>query len=381
MQVIVVGGGVAGAASAIALRRIGAEVTVYEAYRDPAGPVGSFLSLAVNGLRGLELLDLPPVRDLGFEVDRQRMWSASGRLLGDTPRGRREGDTLRSVTLMRGHLVEALRDKALQAGAHIVTGERLVDATTTPHGVRAEFSSGRTAEADLLIGADGIRSATRRILDPHAPEPVYAGLYHASGTASGLGLEPGRFNMIFARNGAFAHLTTPDGTTWWSAQTAAPTPPDPATVDLPHLAALYPEKQPSAILRAATHLHRPTIQHTLAEVPVWHDDRIVLVGDAGHPVGAGQGASMAVEDAVVLAGLLATSPAPAALAAYDQARRARIGRMAKAASKNRDAKTAGPIRRRLNDVLMSVALRHFHDRATGWLYTHRLDPLPVPAPR
>ncbi len=93
MRVIVVGGGVAGAASAIALRRIGAEVTVYEAYADRQ--VGSFLSLAVNGLRGLDALGcLEQVQRAGFAVLRQRMWASSGRLLGDVPRGRLSADPL-----------------------------------------------------------------------------------------------------------------------------------------------------------------------------------------------------------------------------------------------------------------------------------------------
>src|SRR4051812_20174122 len=56
MRVVVVGGGVAGSTAAIALRRIGAEVTVLEAYVDPAGQVGSFLSLAYNGLSALDEL-------------------------------------------------------------------------------------------------------------------------------------------------------------------------------------------------------------------------------------------------------------------------------------------------------------------------------------
>src|SRR5262245_50623934 len=132
MKVIVVGGGVAGAASAIALRRIGADVTVYEAWTDPAGEVGSFLSLAGNGLRGLDALGcLEPVQRAGIDVPHQRMWSSSGRLLATVPRGRPAGDPLHSVTLRRGHLVEQLRAEALRRGAHIVTGQRLVDAEAT----------------------------------------------------------------------------------------------------------------------------------------------------------------------------------------------------------------------------------------------------------
>lgn len=119
--------------------------------------------------------------------------------------------------------------------------------------------------------------------------------------------------------------------------------------------------------------------HALATVPVWHDDRIVLAGDAWHPVGAGQGASMAIEDAVVLARCLAgtgdTSTAqPAtlatALAAYGQARRDRVARMLKAGDDNRDAKALGPIARRLRNLIMPVVFPFAYERATAWLYDY-----------
>lgn len=383
MNVMVIGGGVAGAASAIALRQIGAQVTLYEAYAEPAGQVGSFLSLASNGLRVLRSLEvLEQVQEAGIDVPGQRMWSSSGRLLGDVPRGRLRGDTLHSVTLMRGALVQTLRAKALAAGAVIVTGERLVDAVTTKEGVRAVFASGRTAEASLLLGADGIWSATRPLLDPDAPTPEYAGLYSISGIADGIETEPGIFNMTFARNGAFIHLAAPGGKVWWSAQVSCPAPPELGLTDgqwLRRLAGLYRHEQvPSAILGATAELHRPTLMHRLDAVPVRQGGRIALLGDAGHPVGAGQGASMALEDALVLAQSLAAKPSvAAALSAYEAARSARIAKMVKAASDNRDAKTAGPLARRMRDLVMPVAVRLFYGKATAWLYTHDCGELPA----
>ncbi|TRV80784.1 salicylate 1-monooxygenase [Streptomyces sp. 130] len=383
MNVIVVGGGVAGAASAIALRRLGVEVAVYEAYAEPAGRVGSFLSLASNGLRVLRALGvLEQVRRAGVEVPRQRMWAGSGKLLGDVPRGRLGGDDLHSVTLMRGALVETLRAEALAAGARIVTGERLVDAVATETGVRAVFASGRTAEASLLIGADGIHSVTRTLLDPHAPVPAYAGLYSISGVSEGVSVEPGVFHMTFARNGAFLHLAAPDGRVWWSAQVASPGEPDLDRAEgawLTHLAGLHRhERVPSAVLAATTALHRPTLTHTLDAVTVRHDDRIVLLGDADHPVGAGQGASMALEDALVLARALGTeSSVPAALSAYDAARSGRLARMARAAAGNRDSKTAGPLGRWARDLMMPVGIRLFYEKATSWLYAYDCGELPA----
>jgi len=223
MRTIVIGGGVAGTAAAIALRGIGAEVTVYEAHEDPAGDVGSFVSVATNGLRGLDALGcLAPVQAAGVDIPRQRMWSAGGWLLGDVPRGRRSGDTLHSVTLLRGRLVAALREAAVAAGARIVTGERLVGVTETPGGSTVELAGGRREVAELVVAADGIWSTARGRLDPAAPQPEYAGLYAVSGVSTMDGIEPGVFNMTFARNGAFIHLAAGNDEVWWQAQIADP---------------------------------------------------------------------------------------------------------------------------------------------------------------
>ncbi|MFC4060480.1 FAD-dependent oxidoreductase [Planomonospora corallina] len=385
MRVIVVGAGVAGAASAIALRRTGAEVTVVEAHEDPGGEVGSFLSLAVNGLRALDALGCGrAVAERGFEVARQRMWAGSGRLLGDVPRGRPADEPRNSVTLMRGHLVEELRAAALREGAEIVTGLRLApeEVAGVPAGAGTSAPSGfpagaDMAGADLVVGADGIWSAVRRALDPAAPVPRYAGIHSVSGISRGVPASvaggPGVFNMTFARNGAFIHLTAPGGEVWWTAQVSSGR--EPSDTGLERLEELYlGEETPLAIMRGTVRLHRSVLHHVLAEVPVWQDGRTVLVGDAAHPVGSGQGAAMALEDAVVLGrALKQEGSVSAALARYDRERRVRLTKMARAASANRDAKTAGPVGRRMRELVMPLVFRRFHAGATAWLYAEDLS--------
>jgi 2-polyprenyl-6-methoxyphenol hydroxylase-like FAD-dependent oxidoreductase len=377
MRTIVIGGGVAGATTALALGRIGAEVTVYEAYADPAGEVGSFVSLATNGLRGLEALGcLPQIQSAGFEVPRQRMWSASGRLLGDVPRGRRSSDTLHSITVMRGRLVAELRTAAESAGARIITGRRLTGVTETADGVTAEFADGHRATADLLVAADGIWSTVRPILDPAAPTPEYAGLYAMSGVARGVDIEPGVFNMTFARNGAFIHLATPHGEVWWSAQIADPVEPQRHGLTdaqwLQRTAELYRrEPVPSAVIAATSHLHPPVIMHAVDPIQTWHSRRTVLVGDAAHPVGAGQGAAMAIEDAVALARSMCDNVTiDDALTAFDSERRPRITKLLDAAEDNRGMKKAGPIKRNLQTLAMRAFVPLFYEKATTWLYTY-----------
>ncbi|MBW8486458.1 FAD-dependent oxidoreductase [Actinomadura parmotrematis] len=384
MKAIVAGGGVAGAAAGLALARTGVRVRVYESHEDPAGPVGSFVSLAANGLRGLRALGvLDAVQAAGFPVERQRLWSGSGRLMGDVPRGRLSGDPLHSVTLMRADLVRELRAAALAAGAEIVTGARVTGAEHAGGGVRVALADGGADEADLLVGADGIWSATRRVLDPAAPEPAFGGQYSLAGTADPVpGADPGTFNMMFCRAGAFIAIAAPGGAVWWAAQVTAGRAPDLGAVALDVVRDLFPENMPAAVLRAATAVHRPTLHHVLKPVRVWRDDRVVLVGDASHPVGAGQGASMAIEDAAVLAhALRARGGVAAGLASYEADRRERVASLVKMAAANRDAKTAGPVARRVRDAVMPVVLRLFYERSTAWLYTREpvLDGAAEPA--
>jgi salicylate hydroxylase len=230
-----------------------------------------------------------------------------------------------------------------------------------------------------VVGADGIWSATRPFVDPGAPVPAYAGQYSVSGVSSGrgLGLEPGSWNMIYGRHGAFIYLPVPDGSVWWSAQVSSPEPAGPDAAALDGLVALYAgEERAASILRAAgTVPAAVTNMHVLAPVPHWHDDRTVLVGDAAHPVGSGQGASMAIEDAIVLAQEIQRADGDsvslrAALAGYDERRRARVARMARTAASNRDAKVAGPLAARMRDLMMPLFVGRFHEKATAWLYAY-----------
>ena len=140
------------------------------------------------------------------------------------------------------------------------------------------------------------------------------------------------------------------------------------------------EPLPGAVLAAATALDRTTVQHVLPPVRVWHRGDVVLVGDAAHPVGAGQGASMAIEDGLALAAALASAPSVAAgLAAYEAARRPRIAKVVRSADGNRATKQAGPVRRRLQELVMPLVMSRGYERATGWLFDHRLEP-PSAAP-
>ncbi|MFF5231825.1 FAD-dependent oxidoreductase [Dactylosporangium sp. NPDC000521] len=370
MEAMVIGGGVAGPVAAIALRRIGWDVTVHEAYADPAGDVGSFVSLGANGLRALDAIGCrDAVAARGTALPLLRLRSGRGKLLGEAARGR--------VTLMRGRLVETLRDLALESGARLVTGRRL---TGVGPGRTAVFADGGTATADLIVGADGIHSRLRTVIDPDAPVAHYAGLWTVGGRSAHR-VEPGAFTITFGARATMVCAPTTAGTLW-AAQVPSATPPTGA-VDHDALAALFARDHgpAAALVRDTEQWHPRTVMQALpGGVPRWHRDRMVVLGDAAHPMGAGQGANLAVEDAVVLARCLRdTSGLDAALARYEQLRRPRTDQMLKVAGANRDAKVAGPFTARARDLLMPFLFRRFADKGGAWMHDYDVEWNTVPA--
>jgi 2-polyprenyl-6-methoxyphenol hydroxylase-like FAD-dependent oxidoreductase len=105
---------------------------------------------------------------------------------------------------------------------------------------------------------------------------------------------------------------------------------------------------------------------------------VVLAGDAAHAVApsSGQGASMAIEDAVVLGRCLADRPGdlPGALAAYEQARRARVEKVVAVGRRNGSGKTAGPIGAAIRDALLPLVMRMLYRKGNpqAWILDHRV---------
>lgn len=113
---------------------------------------------------------------------------------------------------------------------------------------------------------------------------------------------------------------------------------------------------------------------------------MVIIGDAAHAVSpsAGQGASMAIEDAITLAKCLRDIPdVPQALTRYETLRRNRVELVVAQGRRNGNGKTAGPIARIVRDLVMPIAMRRMfrdgHD-PMGWIWNHHIDwHTPIPA--
>ena len=107
---------------------------------------------------------------------------------------------------------------------------------------------------------------------------------------------------------------------------------------------------------------------------------MLVIGDAAHAVGAGQGASMAIEDGVVLANCLRGGPTVEdGLVRYQQLRRHRVGRVLESGKANSESKTLGPLQKRIADLLMPIFFRFFYQRSTAWLFTYDAEAASISA--
>lgn len=392
MRAIVVGGGLAGTATALALGRLGIDAVVHEA-DGPADGVGAWLTLASNGLDALVPVDLAePVTAAGFATPTMVLRTAAGRQLVEFPSAVHRTDGLQGVTIRRADLYRVLREEAVRRGVPMVYGSRLADADPLPGGgVRARFDDGSEEVGDLLIGADGLRSRTRTVIDPGAPGARYTGLLNVGGYARGLGLgqEPGVMNFCFGRRCFLGHVTSPDGDVWWFTNPPSRQEPtraggvaDDAEAWRPRLRELFAgDDLPMAeLLDASDELFAGWPTYDVPRVPVWHRDGMVLVGDAVHAASpaSGQGAAMAFEDAVTLARCLRDRPSVAdAFAAYEQLRRRRVEKVVARGKRTGDAKRPGPVGRWVRDrVVMPLVAAHL-SRSGGqqddWLTGHHID--------
>ena len=369
---LVIGGGIAGPAAAMALQKAGIESVVYEAHPTAAEGIGTFLTLATNGVDALHTLGAEKAAiAAGFPTTAILVWSGTGKRLGAAVVSMTLDDGTTGLTLKRADLYKAMHDQAAGRGIRIEHGKCLVAAERVDSGVRASFADGSEATGDILIGCDGIHSTVRRIIDPDAPAPAYAGLINLGGYVRGVQVDadPGTYHMIFGRRAFFGYAVAPDGEAWWFAN--VPQPEEPTRGSLAgigteewrrRLIDLFAGDAGPAtrLIQATAHELSATTFHTMPHLPTWHTDRMIVVGDAAHAPSpsSGQGASLSIEDAVQLGKCLRDLPdADRAFAAFEQARRPRVERIIKQAARVNSSKAATGAGRVFRDLMAPLFLK------------------------
>jgi 2-polyprenyl-6-methoxyphenol hydroxylase-like FAD-dependent oxidoreductase len=378
MKALIIGCGISGPATAMALREVGIDSEIYEAYDGTATSTGSFLNVATNGLDVLRVLGADrEVLAAGIPTPHMVLWSGSGKRLGEVSNGLALDDGMVSHTILRSDLYRIVRDQAAARGIPISYGKRLVSLDNRDQ-VTARFEDGTEVTGDLLIACDGVHSRTRTMIDPDAPPPRYSGLYSFGGLVEDADFtgEPGVYNMVFGRRAFFGYTVATSGETWWFAnlpRKLGDVPADwrPVLVD-----AFRDDANFSAELIGRSAIDIAVPVYDLPPVPTWHAGRVVLSGDAAHATSpsAGQGASMAVEDAVVLARCLRdAADHREAFRLFESQRRARVERVVAYSRTISNNKAAGPVGRVFRDLMMPLFLKKTASQESmAWLYRHQL---------
>jgi FAD-dependent urate hydroxylase len=378
-RAVIIGAGVAGPALGLALHHVGIHAVVCESSTAARDDEGGFLNIAPNGIAALGVLGVERVMEgLGFRNDRLIFHNEGGRVIAEAPVG--------AVTASRGAFSRTLRDAAMSAGVGFEFGKVLVSVESARDGVIARFADGSMVEASCAIGADGIHSRTRDSVCPEAPRPTYTGIINLGGMVrTDLSSTDTAMHMVFGRRGFFGYAVRPSGETYWFSNFARAEEPAPGSLKRisgriwrQSLIDLHRDDPPDVrrILDAVDDQIGCYAIYDIPSLPRWHRDRLCLIGDAAHAIGphVGQGASLALEDAVVLAKCLRDQPQiPAAFAAFEHARRDRVERVVRQARRTGSQKApAGWVGRKIRDLVLPIFLRKSAQAAQA-LYAYPLN--------
>ena len=295
-RALVCGAGIGGLATGIALMRLGWDVTVFE--RDSElRTAGAGLNLWPNGVRVLKELGLgPQYTETSASLDYYRTFSSTGEIvavddLHDWPE--RYGAALSGVYRrdLSAMLLAALGQDRIRLGYQVVRVEQ-------DDKVRCWFANGESAEGDLLIGADGIRSAVRQSLyGTQQFSPVGLVRWRGLFDLADADVDALSAAEVWGPSGHFGYMPIGNGRAYWFAAANG------ITDDPDAVKAYFGSWQGSAVpsvIRATdpSSLIRNELHDFVTPLAQWSHGRATLVGDAAHPLlpGMAQGANQALED-------------------------------------------------------------------------------------
>ena len=383
MRIAVIGGGIGGLAAALQLLKAGLDVHVYE-QAERVSEIGAGIQISPNAARLLLRLGLKTAMDgVGIRPPavHQRRWD-DGRTLQFAPLGPDVEAAFGApyYHFHRGDLVTLLADALPPQRLHV--GHKLIGLEQNQSGVVARFENGTSAAADLLVGADGIRSRVRGLVfGPEKPRftgcVAWRGLVPAERighlqieTVSHNWMGPGGHVVHYwVSGGRMMNVVCVVERSDWTRES-------------------WTDKGEVADVLARYEGWHPTVRgliasfpetfiwalHDRAELPNWSEGRVTLLGDACHPMlpMMAQGAAQAIEDGAALAALLEARPddVAGALSRYEALRKPRATRLqqASAANRTRFHLPDGVAQRARDEALATSGDRSIAN--ISWLYAH-----------
>lgn len=304
-DITIIGGGIAGLTTAIALNKIGIKTTIFEA-ASFIKPVGAGLALGANAMRAFNKLGMmEEVRECGRVLPSFSIFDEKGKLITHTnSKVLSDRYGVDNFTIHRAALHQVLSSKIESEFLHL--DKRVIDMEQKENAVTIKFQDGSMHETDYLIVADGINSAVRKKLLP-ATEPRYAGYTCWRAVIDNANLDISESSETWGRTGRFGIVPLADKKIYWF-----------ACVNAEQNNKAFKNYKTKELLDIFRNFHTPIpaiLKETKDENILWNDivdlkpikkyayNNILLIGDAAHATtpNLGQGACQAIEDAVILA--------------------------------------------------------------------------------
>lgn len=382
---IIIGCGIAGPAMAIFLKRIGIRAIIYEAKASYQDDAGLFLGISPNGLNVIR--EFLPLERLQYDCTPGNIhfFNAKSKQIGaiDTSY-QKTAYGVEAMQVKRGLLNKEIRQAALDNGIEIRMGKKLTGINERDEMVTAYFEDGTTATADFLIGCDGIHSVTRKSVFPGALPMVYTGLLSAGGFAKRIGGPTEAINMIFGERAFFAYTVSNRNEVWWFNNISRDKAPERNELNNMEekavkemLLQLHKNDPPPVtdIIRSAENIEIYPI-YDIPFLPEWHKGRVCLIGDAAHATAPhiGQGASLALEDTMVLAQCIRDcKELGTAFKLFEKLRQDRVKKIVASARKVGDSKTVpNKFQQFFRDLLLPVFVK-MEAKKMDWVFSYKVD--------
>lgn len=392
-HVIIAGGGIGGLTLALFLKKAGISCDIFEAYTYKASAGGGF-NIAPNGMNVLDSLGLAhQVIAAGAVASEFHMRNGQGKMIARMANGSVKKYGQPAVSLSRAALYDILLQELDEQGLTVQYGRRLTNIRQDPWGVTAVFADGTEAFGDILIGADGVHSVTRRILFPDGPVPAFTGSKNYGGFVPLAAVpemtsdEINSLTFTFGNNGFFGYCAAGDGKAMWWSNLPSDTPFTKEELEDTTLEGVKAEMlaryqdyhTPIGSLIANTEKVLKVNVSDIASLPAWFKGRVLLIGDAAHAVSpnAGQGASMALEDAMYLAMLLRDAGVGAytgVFRKFEAERKPRVEKIvAEGRRRGKSKAILSPWQAKIREWMMAIFIPLFAQRSFDWLYRYRLN--------
>lgn len=330
MTVDIIGAGIGGLTTAIALEKKGFKPRIYEQAKS-LKVIGAGIILASNAMQVYRCLGLDEsIKSEGIPLNALNITNEKLQLISKVDLTHfRNKYNLQSIAIHRAKLQQVLLESLKHTELHL--DHQLKQLTKQNSGYKLEFENGKSVNSKVVIGADGIHSKVRNALNPGSQIRDMNQVCWRGVTKFDLPkVYRNELNEAWGKGDRFAFVQfSPDEIYWYAVKSFTNGPEEFSKDKLGLYFQKYPTLIQEIIKKTAPETLHTTVMKDLKPIHTWHDAYSCLIGDAAHATtpNMGQGACQSIEDAYVLAESLSMQTAPEAFKSYEKIRMAKAHRV------------------------------------------------------